>query len=56
MAVRELLRQLHPRAIITARLGGRIAAENTLTQVVVTQFLFVFTNLVNVVFFRFFHN
>ena len=41
VAVRELLRQLHPRAIITARLGGRIAAENTLTQVVVTQFLFV---------------
>ena len=41
VAVRELLRQLHPRAIITARLGGRIAAEDTLTQVVVTQFLFV---------------
>ncbi|MDG2427168.1 MAG: potassium transporter TrkG [Acidimicrobiales bacterium] len=41
VAVRELLRQLHPRAIITARLGRRTAAEDTLTQVVVTQFLFV---------------
>ena len=41
VAVRELLRQLHPSAIITARLGGRVAAEETLTKVVVTQFLFV---------------
>ena len=41
VAVRELLRQLHPSAIITARLGGRIAAEETLARVVVTQFLFV---------------
>ncbi len=41
VAVRELLRQLHPRAIITARLRGGTTAEETLTQVVVTQFLFV---------------
>ncbi len=41
VAVRELLRQLHPSAIIPARLGGRIASEETLARVVVTQFLFV---------------
>ncbi len=41
VATRELLRQLHPRAVITARLGGRVAAEETLARVVVTQFLFV---------------
>jgi len=41
VATRELLRQLHPRAVIPARLGGRIAAEDTLARVVVTQFLFV---------------
>jgi trk system potassium uptake protein TrkH len=41
VATRELLRQLHPRAVIPARLGGQIAAEDTLARVVVTQFLFV---------------
>ena len=41
VAIRELLRQLHPQAVIPARLGGRIAAEGTLARVVVTQFLFV---------------
>ena len=41
VATRELLRQLHPRAVIPARLGGQIAAEDTMARVVVTQFLFV---------------
>ncbi len=40
-AVREMLRQLHPRSLTLVRLGGRVADEDTLSKVVVTQFLFV---------------
>lgn len=41
VALREMLRQLHPRSLLLVRLGGRVAAEDTLSRVVVTQFLFV---------------
>jgi len=40
-AVREMLRQMHPRSLTLVRLGGRVADEDTLSKVVVTQFLFV---------------
>jgi len=40
-AIREMLRQLHPRSLILVRLGGRVANEDTLSKVVVSQFLFV---------------
>jgi len=40
-AIREMLRQLHPRSLTLVRLGGRVADEETLSKVVVTQFLFV---------------
>ena len=42
-AIREMLRQLHPRSLTMVRLGGRVADEDTLSKVVVTQFLFVST-------------
>lgn len=41
LAVREMARQLHPRAVLKVRLAGRVAGENTLRQIVVLQFLFV---------------
>ena len=41
IALREMVRQIHPRAVVRVRLGGRVAAEDTLARVVVTQFLSV---------------
>jgi len=41
VALREMVRQIHPRAVVRVRLGGRVAAEDTLARVVVTQFLSV---------------
>ena len=41
LAMREMARQLHPRAVLKVRLAGRIAREETLRQIVVLQFLFV---------------
>jgi|TARA_B100000315_G_scaffold258245_1_gene309710 trk system potassium uptake protein TrkH len=41
MALREMARQLHPRAVLKVRLDRRVAGEDTLRQIVVLQFLFV---------------
>jgi len=41
LALREMARQLHPRAVLKVRLAGRVAGEETLRQIVVLQFLFV---------------
>jgi|TARA_B100001971_G_scaffold205278_1_gene222549 trk system potassium uptake protein TrkH len=41
LALREMARQLHPRAVLKVRLAGRVAGEDTLRQIVVLQFLFV---------------
>ena len=41
LALREMARQLHPRAVLKVRLAGRVAGEDTLRQIVILQFLFV---------------
>ena len=41
IALREMVRQLHPRVVSRVRLGGRVVAESTLSQIVVVQFLVV---------------
>ena len=41
LALREMVRQLHPRAVARIRMSGRITDEDTLRQIVVLQFLFV---------------
>ena len=41
VSVRELIRQLHPRAIVKIRIGKRVAKEETVRQVVVLQFIFL---------------
>jgi len=41
LALREMVRQLHPRAVVRIRMSGRITDEDTLRQIVVLQFLFV---------------
>jgi len=40
-AIREMVRQLHPRVVARVRLGGRVAAESTVRQATVVQFVFV---------------
>jgi len=40
-ATREMVRQLHPRVVARVRLGGRVAAESTVRQATVVQFVFV---------------
>jgi len=41
IALREMVRQLHPRVVSTVRLGGRVVSEPTLSRIVVVQFLVV---------------
>ena len=41
IALREMVRQLHPRVVSKVRLGGRIVSESTLARIVVIQFLVV---------------
>ena len=41
IALREMVRQLHPRVVSKVRLGGRVVSEPTLSQIVVVQFLVV---------------
>ena len=41
IALREMVRQLHPRVVSKVRLGGRVASESTLSRIVVIQFLVV---------------
>ena len=41
IAVRELVRQIHPRAIMRVRVGERVANEETIRLVTVVQFVFV---------------
>ena len=41
IALREMVRQVHPRVVSRVRLGGRVVAESTLSQIVVVQFLVV---------------
>jgi trk system potassium uptake protein TrkH len=41
VSIRELVRQLHPRAIVKIRVGKEIIADKNVRQVVVFQFLFL---------------
>jgi trk system potassium uptake protein TrkH len=41
IALREMVRQLHPRVVSRVRLGGRVVSEPTLSRIVVVQFLVV---------------
>ncbi|MGZ0185358.1 MAG: potassium transporter TrkG [Acidimicrobiales bacterium] len=41
VALREMVRQLHPRVVSRVRLGGRVVSEATLSRIVVVQFLVV---------------
>lgn len=40
-AIREMVRQLHPRVVARIRVGDRVASENTVRQATVVQFVFV---------------
>ena len=41
IALREMVRQLHPSVVSKVRLGGRVVSESTLARIVVVQFLVV---------------